>query len=137
MPEGTADIQTFFLRLAQPEGDDQVSDESHHCHGEHDGAVDLRRDLQAPGGLEEDETGDGENGHGVDDGDNDADTVVAEGHRMRSRAVCLAQCVGGQRQGYNIGQDVSGIGQKGQAIGNQAAGHFGNENDARKDDAQG
>ena len=105
---------------AQQPDADQVDRQAHRRHRQHGQALHLRRRLEAAPGLGEDGAGDGEQHGGVDGRGQDLRPGGAVGAPRGRRPAAEPDGDEGQRQAEDVGAHVGGVGEQGQAAGEDA-----------------
>src|SRR5438105_11244518 len=116
MQVGASHIHVVLRTLEEPQADHRVQYHRDGSHRDHETATWQFRMANAAECLPDDHAGDHDEGHGINQGGEDTDTVVAVRHPMMRRPVCCRERVPTERESSGVREVVASICEQSQAV---------------------
>src|SRR2546428_1592773 len=129
------DREIALQRLQRP-GDEQRDDQPDDGRRRHQSPAPLAGVLQPANGLDDDPDDDRPEQQGIHEGHEDPHALIAEGAPGGGRALHLAQRERREGQHHQVGDDMTGVAEQGEAVRPEPANHFDHQDGRGEEEGQ-
>src|SRR4030043_338062 len=120
MQKSATDVQVLPLLTAQYKNNNDIGDKANDRNGKHQATAHWLGFSKSSIGLVENNAGDTNKTHRIDQGSQDTDAVIAKSHLMRGRLFRLSKGEPTEQKRQYIDKHVASIAEQSQAIGQVA-----------------